>query len=180
MRQHRHHLIPKHMGGDNSEENLTPPISIQLHAEFHRLLYEDFGSVNDKIAWKALSGRITGEEARLEAALEGQRKSEKYKNRAMKDHLDKVRTPEGCRKGGLKASKNLVQWIKDNKEEHSKVCAKNGRTNGERLHKPHEYLGVYYESKKSLQEEYKMSNTKFYSLLEKGVIKRLIKEMEGE
>lgn len=66
---HRHHLIPRHMGGNNSEENLTPPISIELHAEFHRLLWLDFGKVEDFIAWKALSGRIKSEEARLAVAI---------------------------------------------------------------------------------------------------------------
>jgi len=67
---HRHHIIPKHLGGSDSEENLTPPISVKLHAEFHRDLYEALGHVEDKIAWKALSGRITNEQVRLKASLQ--------------------------------------------------------------------------------------------------------------
>ena len=62
--KHRHHLIPKRLGGDDSEENLTPPISLKLHAEFHRLLWEDFGQRADFIAWKVLSGQTTTREAR--------------------------------------------------------------------------------------------------------------------
>ena len=76
---HRHHLVPKHMGGDDSEENLTPPISVELHAEFHRWLWIDGGRMEDYIAWKALSGRMTSEEARLAAAKAGQKKSIMYK-----------------------------------------------------------------------------------------------------
>ena len=174
---HRHHLIPKHMGGGDEEENLTPPISIKLHAEFHRDLYEQFGAKEDYIAWQALSGRITSEEARLMAAKAGQERSEKYKNRKFKDHLDKVRTKEGCSRGGKAASKSLVEWIKANKETHRETCAKNGRVKRNQI--PHEYLGVVYESKKSLQEDTKLSNTGFYSKLRKGEIVRLIKETEG-
>ena len=175
---HKHHLIPRHMGGNNSPENLTPPISIKLHAAFHEDLYNRFGLKEDFIAWQALSGRITSEEARLMAALEGQKRSEKYQNRSMKAHLDSVRTKEGCSRGGKVASKSLVEWIKDNKELHSKNCSVNGKTSGEKLKIPHEYLGVTYDSKKSLQEATKLSNTGFYSKLRRGEIKRLIKEQE--
>ena len=76
---HKHHLIPKHMGGTDDPSNLTPPISIELHAEFHRDLWECFGFKQDYIAWQALSGRITTEEARLAAAKIGQDNSKKYK-----------------------------------------------------------------------------------------------------
>jgi phosphoribosyl-AMP cyclohydrolase len=164
------------MGGGDGEENLTPPISIKLHAEFHRDLYERFGAKEDYIAWQALSGRITSEEARLMAAKAGQEKSEKYKNREFKDHLDKVRTQESCSRGGKAASKSLVAWIKANKEKHRQTCSKNGKVKRNKI--PHEYLGVVYESKKSLQEATKLSNTGFYSKLRKGEIVRLIKEIE--
>ena len=178
---HRHHLIPRHMGGDDEEENRTPPISIQLHAEFHRVLHEDFGCPEDYIAWRALSGRITGEEARLEAAKVGQAKSKKYQERNLKHHLDKVRTKESCSKGGKVASKTLVQWIKGNKEQHAELCRQNGKGNGVRQMIPHEYDGKHYESKKALQEETGLSNTGFYNKLKRGEINRLPrnKELEG-
>lgn len=173
---HRHHLIPKHMGGTDEEENLTPPISIEMHAAFHKDLYEELGHPYDYIAWKALSGRVTSEEARIEAAIVGQANSEKYKNRKLKAHLDKVRTKENTSKGGKIASKKLVEWIKNNKELHSNNCRKNGKENGKRLNIPHEYKGEVFESKKALQEKYKMSNEGFYGKLRRGEITRLKKQ----
>jgi len=88
QKKHRHHILPIRLGGSNDEENLTPPISLQLHAEFHKDLYEHYGMQEDYIAWKALSGRITSEEARLLAAKAGQDRSEKYKNSRTKKYFD--------------------------------------------------------------------------------------------
>jgi len=34
--KHKHHIIPKYMGGNNLPENLTPPIFIPLHAALHK------------------------------------------------------------------------------------------------------------------------------------------------
>ncbi len=65
---HRHHILPKHMGGTDDEWNLTAPITIEEHAEAHRILFELHGKVQDYIAWKCLSGRITNEEARIMAS----------------------------------------------------------------------------------------------------------------
>jgi len=44
------------MGGDDSPDNITPPISIALHAELHKDLYEHFGKTEDFLAWKGLLG----------------------------------------------------------------------------------------------------------------------------
>jgi hypothetical protein len=179
-RKHKHHLIPRHMGGTDDEDNLTPPISIPLHAEFHRVLYEDFGRKEDLIAWKALSGRITSEEARLEAAKEGQNRSDAYKNRDMKDHLNRIRTKESASKGGKAASIALIKWIKENKEVHADNVRKSAKKRAEKQKIPHEYNGVVYDSKKSLQLSTGLSNCGFYGKLKRGEIKRLIKELETE
>lgn len=45
------------MGGDNDPLNLTPPISVELHAALHKDLYETLGKTEDFIAWKMLSGQ---------------------------------------------------------------------------------------------------------------------------
>jgi len=179
-RRHRHHLIPKHMGGLDEEDNLTPPISIALHAEFHRVLYEDFGKAEDNIAWKALSGRITSEEARLEAAIVGQEKSEKYKNRKLGDHLARVKTKESCSKGGKAAAPSLVRWIEENMDTHRNRCRELGKTSGERQKIPHEFNGIAYPSKKELQDATGISNCGFYGKLKRGEINRLVAELDGK
>ena len=169
------------MGGDDSEDNLTPPISIELHAAFHKQLWEDFGKKEDYIAWKCLSGRMKPEQARIEACKEGQRKSEKYRSsratcgERLKEHV----TSASLSKGGKTASKALVKWQQDNKEAFRKQCSLIGKTHSYKNNIPHSYLGVVYESKKALQKEQKMYNNKFYKLLKQGDITRLDKLIEG-
>ena len=59
--KHLHHIIPKYMGGTDDPSNLVE-LTVEEHAEAHRLLYEQHGNWQDKIAWQALSGRIGQEE----------------------------------------------------------------------------------------------------------------------
>jgi len=71
--KHKHHIIPKHMGGTNDPSNLIR-LTIEEHAEAHRKLWETFGKKEDYIAWKALSGSISCEEiTRLILSMVGQR-----------------------------------------------------------------------------------------------------------
>lgn len=62
---HKHHIIPKHMGGSNHPDNLIE-LSVEDHADAHRKLYEEHGHWQDRIAWKALSGQIGKEEIQRE------------------------------------------------------------------------------------------------------------------
>jgi hypothetical protein len=59
---HKHHIIPKHMGGTDDPSNLVE-LTIEEHAEAYRKLYEQHGKWQDKIAWQMLSGQITNSEA---------------------------------------------------------------------------------------------------------------------
>jgi hypothetical protein len=174
-RKHRHHIIPKHMGGSDDESNLTGFISTQEHASLHEQLWVAHGFKQDYIAWKALSGRITGEQARLLAAKIGQDNSEKYKKSrvGLGKRLAASATPESLSRGGKTASAVLVRWQKENSEKFAAQCRQNGRV-GAVLHMiPHEYLGVTYISKKELQVAHKMKNWSFYTKLTSGEIKRL-------
>jgi hypothetical protein len=55
MKKHKHHIIPKHMGGSDDPSNLVE-LTIEEHAEAHRLLYETYGHTQDKVAWLGLVG----------------------------------------------------------------------------------------------------------------------------
>jgi hypothetical protein len=59
---HKHHIIPKHMGGTNHSSNLVL-LTVEEHTEAHRLLWEKYGHWQDEIAYKGLAGIINKEEA---------------------------------------------------------------------------------------------------------------------
>jgi len=59
--KHKHHIIPKHMGGTDDPSNLVE-LTVEEHAEAHRRLYEKHGRWQDKLAYQALSGMLGQEE----------------------------------------------------------------------------------------------------------------------
>jgi hypothetical protein len=58
---HKHHIVPKHMGGTDDESNLIL-LTVEQHAEAHRELYELHGQWQDKLAWQGLSRMINHQE----------------------------------------------------------------------------------------------------------------------
>ena len=58
---HIHHITPKHLGGTNEPSNLIK-LTIEEHAEAHRILYEQLGHWQDKLAWQGLAGLIGKDE----------------------------------------------------------------------------------------------------------------------
>ena len=80
MIKHKHHIIPKHMGGSDESSNLVE-LTVAEHAEAHRLLFEQYGHEEDLIAWRGLSGIINHEEAvRLAQSLGGKKARALYEN----------------------------------------------------------------------------------------------------
>jgi hypothetical protein len=73
---HKHHIIPKHMGGSDDPSNLIE-ITIEEHANIHKQLWEDLGHWQDKIAWQMLSGQISSAEAIKQAQSEGAKNRKK-------------------------------------------------------------------------------------------------------
>ena len=68
------------MGGTDDPSNLIE-LTVEEHAEAHRLLYEEYGKQEDYIAWKALSGSISSEEARIlavKSALTGKKQTPEH------------------------------------------------------------------------------------------------------
>ena len=96
---HKHHILPKHMGGLDDESNIIE-LSVEEHAQSHKDLFEKYGCWQDEIAWKALSGQIGKEEI--------------IKNVQKLTHLGKKRPKEwseniGKSKKGIKQSKESVE-----------------------------------------------------------------------
>ena len=61
---HTHHIIPRHAGGTDDQKNLIR-LTIEEHAEAHRLLYETYGRWQDFYAYRGLSGQINMSEEKL-------------------------------------------------------------------------------------------------------------------
>ena len=64
---HKHHIIPRHMGGSDDPSNLVE-LTVEEHAQAHLELYEKYGNPYDEIAYRMLKGQIKSDEARRLAA----------------------------------------------------------------------------------------------------------------
>ena len=71
---HIHHIIPRHAGGTDDPSNLVS-LTIEEHAEAHKLLFEKYGKDEDRIAWLALSGQISKKEVLVESYRIGRNKT---------------------------------------------------------------------------------------------------------
>ncbi len=89
---HNHHIIPKHMGGTDSSDNLIR-VNISMHAFLHKCLYEEYGNWQDEIAWKALSGQITNAEINNEIRKKRMIGNKIWKNRKHSDESKKKMGP---------------------------------------------------------------------------------------
>lgn len=79
MIKHKHHIIPRHVGGTDDPSNLIE-LNIEEHAEAHRVLYETHGRIEDYYAWKGLSGQIGKDEIlkQLAMAQKGKKKPDGF------------------------------------------------------------------------------------------------------
>lgn len=107
--KHKHHIIPKHMGGSDDPENIIE-LTIEEHAEAHKILYGKHGRWQDYYAWKGLSSQIGKEqlirEILLNAGKEGGKKTRDLKkgihteNKELKKYWASLQPIEAKIKGG--------------------------------------------------------------------------------
>lgn len=75
--KHKHHIIPKHMGGTDDLSNLVE-LTVEEHAQAHKELYEKYGKKEDLCAYYMLSGKNQDPEfVRARASLGGERLAKK-------------------------------------------------------------------------------------------------------
>ena len=129
---HRHHIIPRYMGGTDIAENLVE-VSVTQHAIFHYCNYRLWKNEEDKIAWKMLGGQITAGEAYLEARkLGGKRGSQKIKEKYQNPEVLKV-YKEKCKKAFYNSPNKeyMIERAKINQPKATEA-AKNPESNRKR------------------------------------------------
>ena len=126
---HTHHIIPRHAGGTNHPDNLVR-LTTEEHAEAHRLLYEEYGRWEDKLAWQGLSGRIGKEEIIRQKTInarKGTKHSEETKLKMSNTRKGKSIHPNG-RVFNDEWKQNISNSLKDRtftdewKQKISKAC----------------------------------------------------------
>ena len=110
--KHKHHIIPKHMGGTDDPTNLIE-LTVKEHAEAHLNLYNQYNKKEDLCAYYMLSGKSQDPEfKKLVCSLGGIASLNKRKELGI-DHLPFF-------------GKDLTD------EEKYLICAKGGKTQGKR------------------------------------------------
>lgn len=62
------------MGGTDDASNIIN-LTIEEHANAHKLLYEKYGKIEDRLAWQGLSGMISKDDIILQLMIENGRRS---------------------------------------------------------------------------------------------------------
>jgi|AACY02.15.fsa_nt_gi molecular chaperone DnaK (HSP70) len=127
---HRHHIIPRHAGGTDDPSNLIQ-LTVEEHAEAHKKLWEEYGRIEDKIAWKGLSGIIGKEEIVY------------YVNEERKRKISKANTGQISHNRGKKFSNEIREKMSKSmkgiskSEEHKKKLSQSmkGKTASEETKK---------------------------------------------
>jgi hypothetical protein len=70
---HKHHIIPKHMGGTDDSANIVY-LTVPEHIAAHQLLYEQYGKIEDALAVRILSGWMNDDETVRELTKLGNRR----------------------------------------------------------------------------------------------------------
>ena len=61
---HKHHIIPRHLGGDDHPSNLVT-LSVAQHAKAHWVLFHLYGHEKDLWAYRLLSGQVGRDEYQI-------------------------------------------------------------------------------------------------------------------
>ena len=98
--KHLHHIIPKHMGGNDELENLIE-LTVEEHAEAHKKLWDQYGLWQDYLAWQGLAKLMTREELVFKMLSEAGKKGNSVRtNKGMTYNWKVPPKPKGT--GGTK------------------------------------------------------------------------------
>ena len=127
---HKHHIIPKHVGGTNNKSNLIE-LTPEQHAEAHRKLWKKYSRWQDFCAWQGLA-KLSKDKEHIKLVMSERNKaswkdpvvrakriagmkSSTYKNRTCNRKNYEITTPKGKK---IKIH-GLRKWCKDNGLNHN-------------------------------------------------------------
>ena len=131
MRKHKHHIIPKHIGGTDNPENLIE-LTIEEHAEAHHVLFEEYGRWQDRVAWLSLAGIMKQEERIYEILSNsnpgGYKHTEEAKIRLSEGKkgdknpmFGKISPLRGTKRPGIGGRKKGTLWSKEERQKQNKI-----------------------------------------------------------
>jgi hypothetical protein len=104
--KHKHHIVPKHIGGSDDPSNLVE-LTVEEHANAHKELYESHGRWQDYIAWKTLSGQIG-----LDDAIQEARGAANRGRKRLPEQIERIK--EGVRKRNERLMGDPEKWAEIN------------------------------------------------------------------
>ncbi len=113
---HKHHIVPRHMGGTDDPSNLVE-LTIEEHAEAHRKLFEQYGHWQDELAWKGLTGQISVAELTRQIQIKTGKKSFKGKKHS-EEARKKISAASKLRKHSEQVKKIIGQKSSVNQLAH--------------------------------------------------------------
>lgn len=93
--KHKHHIIPRHIGGTDDPSNIIE-LTVEEHAEAHHVLWEQHGRYQDYYAWQGLSGIIGKEDIikQIQSIANSHPKSEETKIKMSEWQKGRILTEE--------------------------------------------------------------------------------------
>ena len=134
---HTHHILPKHMGGDDSPENLIS-LTVEEHAYAHLNLYYAYGNELDWIAYQSLTKQISINEAKRLAMLESAKRNHPMRGKKHSE-ISKMKMAESTR------GKNNPMWGKYG-QEHPAYGYKKTKEQIEKTTKSHRGMKKVFKS----------------------------------
>ena len=139
MITHKHHIIPRHAGGTDSADNLVE-LTIEEHALAHKLLYEQHGRWQDRVAWLSLSGIMQDSERIYEIASNANKGNPTgYQHSPdIKKHLSEIKSgvmnPQygkpapnrGVKRPGIGGRRKGTKWSVEERAIHADVRSRPG------------------------------------------------------
>ena len=156
---HKHHIIPRHAGGTDDPSNLVY-LTIEEHANAHKLLYEQYKRKEDYLAWKGLSGLIGQDELFFQkCSLNSSRPGKLNPFYGMK-HTDETKRKISDKKKGHSYNKGILK-----SDEHKKKLSEAKKAGATRYVFVHKNGDLFKGSIRELSEKLNSNPAEIWKLV---------------